>query len=135
KRFLNSHFMGSRPACCPVSNKMTTCTTGDFMPSPRFEKRSKILRKKAVIAAAGLAIVTLSCAGSQSLDKRINERWQWDGGVEASRVVERVNARTGPARLSAVVGVTGFGVRGQVLPEGKVWNFETPVDVLPSIAG
>lgn len=105
------------------------------MPSPRFEKRSKILRKKAVIAAAGLALVTLSCAGSQSLDKRINERWQWDGGVEASRVVERVNARTGPARLSAVVGVTGFGVRGQVLPEGKVWNFEAPVDVLPSIAG
>lgn len=105
------------------------------MSRPQLEKKSQNYRKSSTLGWMAWALMVCGCGGSQQLDKRINESWQWDGGVEASRVLDKINDHKGPPRLSAVVGVTGFGVRGQLLPQGKIWNFESPVDVLPSIAG
>lgn len=77
--------------------------------------------------------LALGCGSSHAIDKSIEQRWQWDGGVEALRALERVKDARGPARRSVVVGVTGIGLRGKELPNGPVWEFATAVNVLPII--
>lgn len=83
-----------------------------------------------------LACVAISgCGGAQKVDRHIEENWQWDQGVEARQIVQRIHGAQGPARRSVAVGVTGIGLRGQLLPSGKVWEFEANLDVLPTILG
>lgn len=83
-----------------------------------------------------LACVAVSgCSGAQKVDRHIEENWQWDQGVEARAFVARIAGQKAPSRRSVVVGVTGIGLRGQLLPEGKVWDFEATLDVLPTILG
>ncbi len=74
-----------------------------------------------------------ACIGAHTVEEKIAERWQWDGGVEASRLLSRLDEAKGPRRVAAAVGVTGFGLRGKALPDGKLWDFKAPVDVLPTI--
>lgn len=75
------------------------------------------------------------CGGSQSFDKTLDEMWQWDGGVEASRVIAAIQNGKAPEKIPAAVGVTGRGLVGRALPDGKRWEYEGEVDVLPTLVG
>lgn len=69
------------------------------------------------------------------LDQALEEKWQWDEGVEARRVFSRLTSLKGPTTPHAAVGVTGLGVVGRTLPDGKRWTHQAEVDVLPSLVG
>lgn len=84
---------------------------------------------------AGFACMLMGCGGGQTFSHSLDEMWQWDGGVEASRVLGRVAGKKGPQRVPAAVGVTGRGLVGRTLPDGKLWKYEGEVDVLPTLAG
>lgn len=77
----------------------------------------------------------LACGGSSNLQKQLDARWQWDGGVEASRVIGALKDQEIKAAVPAAVGVTGRGLVGRTLPDGKVWKYEGEVDVLPTLVG
>ena len=102
----------------------------------------KLLSAKSIGLGPAILVLLLAnvwlgvgCGASQTVDHRMQERWQWDRGVEASRLMNAIDQGKGQRRLTALVGVTGFGVRGRVLPDGAIWDFEAKVDVLPSISG
>jgi len=87
------------------------------------------------ICAMLASLAACGCSGSQSVDRHIEENWQWDQGAEARDLMLKIGNQQGPARRSVVIGVTGIGLRGQTLPAGTVWEFEATLDVLPTIVG
>lgn len=82
-----------------------------------------------------LSLVQGGCGGSQSFESTLDEMWQWDGGVEASRVITAIQDGKAPEKIPAAVGVTGRGLVGRALPNGKRWEYEGEVDVLPTLVG
>lgn len=84
---------------------------------------------------SSLSLLAGGCGGSQSFESTLDEMWQWDGGVEASRVVTALAGKHGPKVIPAAVGVTGRGLVGRTLPAGKRWEYEGEVDVLPTLVG
>lgn len=86
-------------------------------------------------AACALSFPLCACGGNQGFESTLDEMWRWDGGVEASLVIERLQNRTAPKEIPAAVGVTGRGLVGRALPDGKLWTYEGPVDVLPTLSG
>lgn len=91
---------------------------------------------KCAVALSGcLSLLTLGCGGNQSFESSLDEMWQWDGGVEASRVITALEGKDGPASVPAAVGVTSRGLVGRALPHGKRWEYEGEVDVLPTLVG
>ncbi len=82
-----------------------------------------------------LAAALTGCGGNQSFESTLDEMWQWDGGVEASHVIERLQSASAPKVVPAAVGVTGRGLVGRTLPAGKLWTYEGEVDVLPTLTG
>jgi|GEM_PF-1341892 len=87
----------------------------------------------------GLGVVLLAgvlgggCGASKQLGPQMAQLWQWDGGVEASRVLRVVEKADIPQNVPAAVGVTGRGLVGRTLPDGEVWTYEGGVDVLPTL--
>lgn len=77
----------------------------------------------------------LGCNKNPAVKSTLDTMWQWDGGVEASRVFERIGAAKAPPDVPAAVGVTGRGLVGRALPDGKLWTYEGEVDVLPTLVG
>ncbi len=65
----------------------------------------------------------------------MDELWQWDGGVEASQVIQALENQRVLENVPAAVGVTGRGLVGRTLPDGKLWKYEGAVDVLPTLVG
>lgn len=82
-----------------------------------------------------LSVLSTACGGSQSFESTLDEMWQWDGGIEASRVITATSDGTAPKKVPAAVGVTGRGLVGRALPDGKRWEYEGEVDVLPTLVG
>ncbi|HSC89318.1 MAG TPA: hypothetical protein VLC09_18675 [Polyangiaceae bacterium] len=85
--------------------------------------------------SAWVAGTLVACAGTSGLQHAFEPDWQWDHGQSAQDVLGRLRGKAGPARRAAVVGVTGPGLSGRLLPDGSLWTYEGPVDVLPSIVG
>jgi hypothetical protein len=88
---------------------------------------------RALVGSLFLALA--SCGGNQSFEKSLDAMWQWDGGVEASQVQTAIADAQAVVTVPAAVGVTGRGLVGRTLPDGKLWTYEGAVDVLPSLVG
>ncbi len=95
-------------------------------PPSRFFRRVSLL---------GLAPSLLFGCASSSLNSHIDELWQWDGGVEASHVMQALKNQKVLENVPAAVGVTGRGLVGRTLPDGNLWKYDGAVDVLPTLVG
>lgn len=101
-----------------------------------FRLRAALLGRRFQMATLGLLTLSIDgCGGSGAFDKSLDQMWQWDGGVEASRILSRLQSKQIPENLPAAVGVTGRGLVGRLLPDGKLWKYEGTVDVLPTLIG
>jgi hypothetical protein len=99
-----------------------------------FRIRQRILAPVARWVGLGVLSVAISgCGGAGSFEKSLDQMWQWDGGVEASRIMTALQSKKSPESVPAAVGVTGRGLVGRTLPAGKLWKYEGPVDVLPTL--
>ncbi len=81
-----------------------------------------------------LAWGLISCA-SASFESTLDQKWQWDHGVEAESILDATLAAPVLRNIAGAVGITGRGLVGRTLPEGKLWTYEGPVDVLPTLVG
>jgi hypothetical protein len=89
--------------------------------------------KKTFLAVAA-ALSLAACGGKTTLEKGVDTMWQWDGGVEASRVLSALEDKTVKPSVTAAVGITSEGLVGRALPDGRLWKYAGVVDVLPSIS-
>ncbi len=88
------------------------------------------------LAALPLLVTQLTgCGGGQSIQSKIDQRWQWDGGNEAAQLLTRIEGKLGPKQEEVAIGVTGFGLHGRAPGAKTSWSYEAAVDVLPSIVG
>lgn len=87
------------------------------------------------LLVCSLSLFASGCGGNQSFESTLDQMWQWDGGVEASRVITRIENEEGVAKFPGAVGVTGRGLVGRALPDGKLWHYDGEVDVLPTLVG
>lgn len=74
------------------------------------------------------------CGGAQGFQKGFDTGWASGGRSEAA-VLERLQKAPAPAVLPAAVGVTGRGLVGRSLPDGKRWEYTGEVDTLPVLSG
>ena len=101
------------------------------------------MRRKTTAALLGL-FTTLAfatgCNKNGGLENAFSASWSAEGEQstrleEGRTVLARLAKLEAPALVPAAVGVTGRGLRGRALPEGVVWHYVGPVDVLPSLVG
>jgi hypothetical protein len=74
-----------------------------------------------------------ACGGATAFQQGFDTGWG-SGGSE-QEVFERLRAQKPPAPLPAAVGVTGRGLVGRTLPDGKRWEYTGAVDTLPALSG
>ncbi len=95
------------------------------------KQRASVLSLSAAFACA---ICLSGCAGVEGIAKGFDTSWA-SGGTAEEDVLARL-ARANPEAPPAVaVGVTGRGLVGRTLPDGKRWEYTGAVDTLPILSG
>ena len=85
--------------------------------------------------ALSLALALASCGGNRATGLGFSRTWRNDGGESIARLEQEQRTLPRAPNTAVAVGVTAKGLRGVALPDGNVWQADTPVDVVPSIAG
>jgi hypothetical protein len=81
---------------------------------------------------AASALLLYACSSTSAFQKGFETGWGSGGSEQA--VFERLRAQKPPAPLPAVVGVTGRGLVGRTVPDGKRWEYTGAVDTLPALS-
>lgn len=86
-----------------------------------------------------LPMLALAACGAQGLEANFESGWRAEGPAsrrqeEGVDILARLTPATPPQQVPAVVGLTGRGLQGRALPDGKQWHYEGTVDVLPSLS-
>ena len=89
------------------------------------------------LLALTMLSASVGCAGHKSLGQHMDESWVYDGGTEASALLERINPSQVHDAIPAAVGLTQDGVVGRQLPDKKIWTYvsDRKANVLPSLVG
>ncbi len=81
------------------------------------------------------ALALPACGGGTATSQGFARTWRNDGGESIARLEQEQRTLPKVPNAAVAVGVTATGLRGAALPDGDAWHSETPVDVVPSIAG
>lgn len=87
------------------------------------------------LALGALSLALAACGGGNATGQGFSRTWRNDGGESIARLEREQRTLPKAPNTPVAVGVTAKGLRGVALPDGKVWHAETPVDVVPSVAG
>lgn len=88
-----------------------------------------------LLLGATLALALAACGGGQATAQGFSSTWRNDGGESIARLEQEQRTLPKVANTPVAVGVSARGLRGVALPDGAVWHVETPVDVVPAVAG
>ncbi len=111
-------------AACRAESPMNGTNTGTPLGGPR---RLGFRFALPLIATALLS----ACAGASDFQKAFESGV---GAVDEEAVFERLRAQKPLAPQPAVVGVTGRGLVGRTVPDGKRWEYTGSVDTLPALS-
>lgn len=82
----------------------------------------------------GSALLFTACGGLGG-SSTFDTGWRGDRGGDALRIQAELRQRRATNATPVAIGVTGHGLVGRSLPDGRLWNYEGEVNVLPSLAG